>query len=59
MGGKELLKRLKKDGWTVARISGSHFILAKGSERIILPVHGTADVKPGILNSILKKAGMK
>ncbi|MEI6388543.1 MAG: type II toxin-antitoxin system HicA family toxin [Spirochaetota bacterium] len=53
------MKRLKKDGWTVVRISGSHFILAKGSERIILPVHGTADVKPGILNSILKKAGMK
>ncbi len=59
MSGKELLKRLEKEGWTVVRINGSHHILSKGSEKIILPFHGNADLKPGILNSILKKAGMK
>lgn len=59
MSGKELLKCLEKAGWRIVRISGSHHILRKGSETIILPVHGNADLKPGILVSILKKAGLK
>jgi predicted RNA binding protein YcfA (HicA-like mRNA interferase family) len=59
MSGKELLKILEKSGWKLERITGSHHILRKGSENIILPVHGNTDLKPGILNSILKKAGLK
>lgn len=58
MKDKELLKKLLKDGWTEDRQNGSHHILVKGNKTISLPVHGK-DVKPGLLNSILKKAGLK
>jgi predicted RNA binding protein YcfA (HicA-like mRNA interferase family) len=59
MSGKDLLKMLEKVGWSIDRISGSHHILKKDGQTIILPVHGNADLKPGILNSALKKAGLK
>lgn len=54
MKDKELLKILLKDGWTEDRQNGSHHILIKGNKTISLPVHGK-DVKPGLLNSILKR----
>jgi len=59
MRGKDLLKMLEKAGWTIDRISSSHHIMKKDGQTIILPIHGNADLKPGILNSILKKAGLK
>jgi len=31
MTGKELVKLLKKDGWTLDRIKGSHHIMIKGT----------------------------
>jgi predicted RNA binding protein YcfA (HicA-like mRNA interferase family) len=59
MSGKELVKMLKKDGWTEDRINGSHHIFIKDDESLSVPVHGNEDLKPGILNSLLKKAGYK
>lgn len=59
MTGKELLKLLKQNGWQVERINGSHHTLKKGSETLTVPVHGSTDVKKGLLNAILKKAGLK
>jgi predicted RNA binding protein YcfA (HicA-like mRNA interferase family) len=59
ISGKECIKLLKKHGWVVDRIRGSHHIMFKGGISIPVPVHGNADLKPGTLNSILKKAGLK
>lgn len=59
MNGKEVLKLLEKSNWKLIRINGSHHILKKGSETIVVPVHGNTDLKPGILNTIFKKAGLK
>lgn len=58
MKPKDLLKVLKQNGWEVDRIHGSHHILKKGFETLTIPVHNT-DMKPGLLNSILKKTGLK
>ena len=58
MKDKELLSLLKKNGWRVDRINGSHHILVKGNKTISLPVHG-ADMKTGLENAILKQAGLK
>ena len=56
---KDLVKMLVKEhGWTIDRISGSHYILIKDSKTLSVPVHGK-DVKPGLLNAILKSAGLK
>jgi len=59
MSGKECVKLLKKHGWVVDRIRGSHHIMLKGNESIPIPVHGNADIPAGTLHSILKKAGLK
>ena len=58
MKPRELIKKLQKQGWVVDRIHSSHHILKKGSETISIPVHNT-DLKPGLLNNILKKTGLK
>lgn len=58
MKDKELFKLLKKNGWELDRIHGSHHILRKDRKTISLPIHGR-DVPAGLLNQILKDAGLK
>jgi ycfA family protein len=57
---KELLKVLKKEGWYVERIRGSHHMLKHTSKvgRVTVPVH-KEDLKPKTLHTILKQAGIK
>jgi len=59
MTGKDLINKLKKDGWVLAGINGSHHFLEKDGIMINVPVHGTKDLKKGTLHQILKQAGMK
>lgn len=58
MKDKDLLKLLKKNGWEVKRIQGSHHILQKDNQTEVLPIHGK-DVPTGLLNAILKRTGLK
>lgn len=58
MKDKDLLKLLKKNGWTVVRINGSHHILQKEGKTTVVPIHGK-DVPTGLLNNILKETGLK
>lgn len=60
MTGKELLKILKKNGWIVDRISGSHHIMIKENKRSIpVPIHGNKDLPKGLISAILKQADIK
>ncbi len=59
MTGKELIKKLKNNGWILDRIKGSHYILIKGNETVVVPVHSNKDIPKGTLDNILKKAGLK
>lgn len=60
MTGKQLKKMLEESGWCLDRISGSHHIMIReGSRSIPIPIHGTADLPKGLLNAILKQAGIK
>ncbi len=58
MRDKDLIKLLKKNGWTIKRIRGSHYIMMKGQQIEVVPVHG-CDVPKGTLNKILKNTGLK
>lgn len=58
MKDKDLLKLLKKNGWVVVRIEGSHHILKKGALTETLPIH-SQDVPTGLLHKILKRTGLK
>lgn len=58
MKDKDLLRLLKKNGWAVVRINGSHHVLQKGEQTTVVPIHGR-DVLTGLLNQILKETGLK
>jgi len=60
LNGKQMIDLLKKHGWEIDRIQGSHYILMKeGSDAAIsVPVHGKRELKPGVQYGILKDAGL-
>lgn len=55
----ELVKLLMKEGWTVDRIAGSHYIMVKDGKTISVPVHAGKAIPTGLLNKLLKQAGLK
>ena len=60
MTGKELVKLLKKKGWVLDRITGSHHIMIKEGKRAVpVPVHGKRDLPKGLLNAIIKQTGIR
>lgn len=50
---------LQDAGWVVDRINGSHHVLKRDGQTLVVPVHGKRDLPPGTLSAILKKAGLK
>ncbi|MBC7553090.1 MAG: type II toxin-antitoxin system HicA family toxin [Taibaiella sp.] len=61
MKSSELIRLVKKAGWTEIRQSGSHKIFVHVNFKYSLPVpdHGSKEVATGTAISILKKAGIK
>jgi predicted RNA binding protein YcfA (HicA-like mRNA interferase family) len=62
MKALDLIKLLEQNGWYLERSAcGSHRIFKhptiKGT--IVVPVHGKKDLGIGLLNTILKQAGLK
>jgi predicted RNA binding protein YcfA (HicA-like mRNA interferase family) len=55
---KEVLKRLKADGWYQVRMRGSHRVLAHPTKYGIVVVPGklSNDIPMGTLSAILKQA---
>jgi predicted RNA binding protein YcfA (HicA-like mRNA interferase family) len=60
MSGKDFAKLLEKNGWTLARIHGSHHIYIKEGriERISVPIHGNENLKIGLLKNLLKVSAL-
>ena len=58
MKDKDLLKLLLQNGWKLDRVKGSHHVLKKNGMTEVIPIHGQ-DVPTGLLNSILKRTGLK
>ena len=58
---REVLRRLRTDGWYVVRQRGSHRVMRHASKRGIVLVAGNpgADMKAGTLNQVLRQAGLK
>lgn len=54
MKGKDLVKFLKKQGWHIDRIHGSHFVMKKHTRIEVIPVHNK-DLPEGLLSAILKR----
>ena len=58
--GKEAVSALKRAGFVVVRIQGSHHHLLKaGSKSLVtVPVHSGEILKPKLLKNILEQAGL-
>jgi len=58
--GRQIIDLLKKNGWALDRVAGSHHIMVKdGFPSMSVPVHGSKGLKPGTLHAILRDAGIK
>jgi predicted RNA binding protein YcfA (HicA-like mRNA interferase family) len=58
--GKQVIRALKKLGFRLDRVEGSHHMMVKeGHPRTIpVPVHGSKSLPTGTLRSIIRMAGV-
>jgi predicted RNA binding protein YcfA (HicA-like mRNA interferase family) len=55
LSGKEIVSALGKDGWLIARVSGSHHVMRHPDGRqVSVPVHGNRPLPAGTLGSICR-----
>ena len=56
----EIERMIKKDGWTLKAVKGSHYQYVHVSKngKVTIPYH-TGDIAPVIIKSILRQAGIK
>jgi predicted RNA binding protein YcfA (HicA-like mRNA interferase family) len=59
MNGRDVIAKLKADGWTLARINVSHHIFSKDGKAVPVPVHGTRDLGPGLIAAIQRQSNVK
>jgi predicted RNA binding protein YcfA (HicA-like mRNA interferase family) len=53
-----MVRALERSGFAYVRQQGSHAVYAKGSCRVVVPMHAGATIKPGTLQAILDAAGL-
>ena len=56
-----LIRALQRAGFFVHHATGGHYVMkhsGRPAVRIVVPHHGSADVKRGILRSILRQAAL-
>jgi predicted RNA binding protein YcfA (HicA-like mRNA interferase family) len=60
MKSGDLMKRLKKAGWKVIRIRGSHHQMVHSDCNYVITVpHPKKELGKGLVHAILKQAGLK
>lgn len=61
MTPKDFIKKLEAGGWIEVRRESSHRIFRHPdfTNNLSVPDHGKRDIKPGILNKLMKQAGLK
>lgn len=61
MKAREVVRLLEAEGWVEARMSGSHrhFKHPTRPGLVTVPVHGSTDLKIGVLKSIERQSGVE
>ncbi|MBI2100734.1 MAG: type II toxin-antitoxin system HicA family toxin [Candidatus Vogelbacteria bacterium] len=54
----KLVRILLKLGFFPKRKKGSHLVLVKDRQRVVVPIHDGRDVPPGTLHNIIKQTGI-
>ena len=57
--GKQFVNLALDNGFEIDRIASRHYILKKGDITISVPVHAGKALPTGLLNKLLKQAGLK
>lgn len=56
--GEDAIRAFKKAGWNLDRQRGSHVTLIKGGMAVVLTVPLHRELGPGLLRSLIRKAGI-
>lgn len=56
--GKEMVRFLEQQGFTIVRARGAHHVMERGTQRTTVPVHGNETLKIGTLRGILRDVNM-
>jgi predicted RNA binding protein YcfA (HicA-like mRNA interferase family) len=57
--GREVIAALRRAGFAVARVRGSHhFLRHADGRRTVVPVHAGETIGPGLMSKILRDAEM-
>lgn len=61
ISGKKFVKILKKNGWILIRIKGSHHIFKHPDykEKMVVPVHSNQTLKIGLQSKLMKIAKIR
>lgn len=59
MKSSELHRLIKRNGWKLIRVKGSHYIYEKDGRTYPAPYHGSDEVGKGIEKAIKKEMGLK
>ena len=61
VNGRRALQALRRAGFIVDRIVGSHHVLVYPGDptrTVVVPVHSERDLKPGTVRGIIRQAGL-
>lgn len=61
VSGEAFARIVKRHGWTLLRIHGSHHIYGKKGSvvRLSIPIHGNKPLKVGLLGHLMKLASLR
>ncbi len=61
MNGKQIIAQLKKEGWILIKVEGSHHMMKnlELNKKVPIPVHGSKDIQVGLIKAIEKQTGVK
>jgi predicted RNA binding protein YcfA (HicA-like mRNA interferase family) len=61
VSARQAIAALRRAGFVVERVAGSHYILAHPNDprrAVTVPFHGSRSIKPGTLRNIIRQAGL-
>ncbi|MGC4100864.1 type II toxin-antitoxin system HicA family toxin [Ferruginibacter sp.] len=59
MKSSEFHRLVKKNGWTLLRVEGSHYIYEKNGKSYPVPFHGPKELGKGLEMKMKKEMGLK
>jgi len=61
VSGRRMVAALRRAGWRLDRVRGSHnvMVMEGRAEILTVPVHGASPLKPGLLRAILRVSGLR